>query len=144
MNDCGLSHAALPLTRIASCTRSRVSKADYERNIYLHRIDLSQLKNDVQHDQKNETVNALLSHEQLVKDLTMGRQKIREKLAALRSEIRLEMSLEKGRMRDSLMMYRLKYQDLYSKIDSEVSNGFASTGKLRHDIFYSLTGKAYF
>lgn len=106
----------------------------------MHRIDLTQLKNDIQQNQRNEAMSALLAHEQLVKDLHIGRQKIREKLAALRSEIRFEMSMEKGKMRDAMMMNQLKYQDLYSKIDTEVSNGYALTGKLRHDIFYSLSG----
>ena len=129
--------------KMAACTQRTISKADYERHIYLHKIDLAQLKNDIQQYQKNETLSSLHLLEGLFNDLALNRQKMREKLASLKSEMRLEMSLEKGRMRDSVLSYNLKYQDLYSKIDTEASNGYAATGKLRHDIFYSLTGISY-
>jgi hypothetical protein len=134
------AYAVVLDSKISTYTNKAISKADYERSIYGHRIDLIQLKNDVQQNQRNEAMSSLLTHEQLMKDLHSGRQKIREKLANLRSEIRFEISMEKGKMRDSMMMNQLKYQDLYSSIDTEVSTGYTTTGKLRHEIFYSLTG----
>lgn len=50
------------------------------------------------------------------------------------------MSVEKGRQRDGVLLHTIRFQDLRSKIDTEVANGFAALGKLRHDIFYSMTG----
>lgn len=79
-------------------------------------------------------------HDQLLLELRLGRQRARESLGALKSELRLEMSLEKGRQRDSHLAQTIKYQDLQSKIDTETSNGLASVEKLRHEILYSALG----
>lgn len=128
--------------RIEAHTSKTITKSDYESYIFLHRIDLTQLKADVQQSQANEAFSSLLAQEQLSKDLHNGRHRVREKLLSLRSEGRLEMTLEKSRMRDVLLGAELNYQDLYSKIDTETSNGFATTEKLRHELFYSLTGKS--
>jgi len=54
--------------------------------------------------------------------------------------MRLELSLERGRMRDNVLGQSLKLQDLENMVDTEVGNAHATLGKMRHDIFYSLTG----
>lgn len=81
-----------------------------------------------------------LSLEQILRELRANKQRTREALGAIRSEMRLEISLERGRQRDLTLQNVLKFQDLQSKVDGEVGNAAAASGKLRHDIFYSLAG----
>lgn len=81
-----------------------------------------------------------MAHDSLFREFIQNIQKSKESLSSLKSESRLEISLEKGRIRDSFLAQFLKFQDLHSKIDTEGSNGNATIGKLRHEIFYSLTG----
>ena len=90
--------------------------------------------------QNQQFIQSKANHDQLLRELRTGRQKSRESLGVLKSELRLEMSVEKGRQRDANLMHMLKFQDLTSKIDAASSNGYAALGKLRHDIFYSMTG----
>lgn len=80
------------------------------------------------------------SCEQLLCELVSTRQRTRESLASLRSEIRLEINLERGKQRDAALGTALKYQDLMTQVESETGNAYATLAKLRHDIFYSLTG----
>ena len=97
-------------------------------------------KNEMQLRQSAELVQAKAALGQLQRDLRSGRQKAREALGQLRSEMRLELSLEKGKQRDATMGQHIRFQDVRARIDSEVANGHVALGKLRHDIFYSMTG----
>ena len=54
--------------------------------------------------------------------------------------MRLEKVLEKVRARDEALERDFKLQQFRAKVDSEISNSLASIEKLRHDIFYSLSG----
>jgi hypothetical protein len=48
--------------------------------------------------------------------------------------------MEKGRQRDGSIGLLLKCEDLRAKADSQVADGRVTLGKLRHDLFYSMTG----
>lgn len=89
---------------------------------------------------RNDYSQSKMAHDSLFREFIQNIQKSKESLSSLKSESRLEISLEKGRIRDSFLAQFLKFQDLHSKIDTEGSNGNATIGKLRHEIFYSLTG----
>lgn len=78
--------------------------------------------------------------EKLLGDLRSNRQRSRDTLNAIRSEMRLEVNLERGRQRDAALVAALRFQDLKTRVDAEVGNAHAALAKLRHDIFYSLTG----
>ncbi len=54
--------------------------------------------------------------------------------------MRLEVNLERGRQRDNAQAITLRYQDLMTRVEAEAGNSWAALAKLRHDIFYSLTG----
>lgn len=76
----------------------------------------------------------------IYRELRTGRQKTREGILSMRSEMRLEKVLEKGRSRDEIIDRDFKLQQFRAKVDNEMGNGLASIEKLRHDIFYSLSG----
>ena len=78
--------------------------------------------------------------ESLQRELSVGRQRCREQLAAIGSEMKLELHCERGRQRDALMSLGLKVQDLENRAAVEGSNGLAHLGKLRHEIIYTLYG----
>ena len=108
----------------------------------LHRDSsaLSKQKNDLQIKQSSELIHAKSALSQLQRELRTGRQRARESLGQLRSELRLELALEKGRQRDAAIGLLLKCEDLRGKIDGQVAEGRVALGKLRHDLFYSMTG----
>jgi hypothetical protein len=90
--------------------------------------------------QSAELIQAKASLSQLQRELRSGRQKARESLNHLRSELRLDLSIEKGKQRDSALGHLIRFEDVRGRIDGEVANGYVGLGKLRHDIFYSMTG----
>lgn len=101
---------------------------------------MGKLKGELQIRQTQAHQASKLSLEQLLRELRATRQRSRESLGAIRSEMRLEMSLERGRQRDAALATALNFQDLQTRVDMEAGNSYAALGKLRHDIFYSLTG----
>lgn len=76
----------------------------------------------------------------IYRELRAGRQKTREGFLNILSEMRLEKVLEKGRARDEVLDRDFKLQQFRAKVDGEIGNCSAAIEKLRHDIFYSLSG----
>lgn len=127
-------------SKIKALENCYVTKNSFQEKIYGNKIQMSQLENKVHNRIQNNLSQSYLGLDQLSREWTLNKQKIREAIVSFKSDIRLEMSLEKGRIRDSFMAQQLKFQDLSARIDTEGSNGHAGLGKLRHDIFYSFVG----
>lgn len=81
-----------------------------------------------------------MAFEQILRELRANKQRTREQLGSLRSEMRLEMSLEKSRQKDISLQSALKFQSFESKVECEVGNSDANLGKMRYDILASVTG----
>lgn len=103
-------------------------------------LEMSKLKGDLQMQQAQTYQAGKLAIEQLLRELMSNRQRSRETLGTIRSEMRLEVNLERGRQRDAALATSLRFQDLMTRVESETGNSYAALAKLRHDIFYSLTG----
>jgi Protein of unknown function (DUF1640) len=124
---------------VDTITKSAVSKANYERHIYLHRIELTELKNEVHTQQKNESIIVLNALESVLQELQKQKIKLREILSNLKASLRLDLSLEKRSVRDSLLNRQLKLIDLSSQINAERSQGFTLAEKARNEILSYVT-----
>lgn len=117
-----------------------MTNASFKKLLHRESSILGKQKNDLLIRQNSDLIQAKSALSQLQRELRTGRQKGRESLGQLRSELRLELSLEKGKQKDQAIGQLLKVQDLQGKVDGEVANGRVALGKLRHDLFYSMTG----
>lgn len=112
----------------------------FKKALHKESFILGKHKNDLQVKQSADLIHAKSALSQLQRELRTGRQRARESLGLLRSELRLELAMEKGRQRDGSIGLLLKCEDLRAKADSQVADGRVALGKLRHDLFYSMTG----
>ena len=103
-------------------------------------MEIHRIRNESKVNFSKELISSNNQLDNLYRDLRRGRQKTREGFLGIRSEIRLEKVLEKGRVCDGTLERDFKLQQFKAKVDSEVGNCLASIEKLRHDIFYSLSG----
>ncbi len=103
-------------------------------------MSLHRIRNDSKVNFTKEIIESNNLLDNLFRELRTGRQKTRESFLGIRSEMRLEKVLEKGRARDECIERDFRLQRFKAKVDNEVGNCFASIEKLRHDIFYSLSG----
>ena len=129
--------------RVDDTSRDAVSKANYERNIYLHRIQLTDLKNEIHNLQKQESLNVLNALESLFSVLLTQKLKLREILSNLKASLRLDLSLEKSGLRDNLLSRQLKLMDISNQINAERSQGFTLAEKSRNEILYFLTSMCF-
>jgi hypothetical protein len=117
-----------------------LDRPSFEKEMGMCNLELNKLKSDQQIRQSQAFQSSKITLDQLLKDLITNRQRSRETLGSLRSDLRLEINLERTRQRDTVLQAELKFHDLITRIESEVGNSQAILAKLRHDIFYSLTG----
>lgn len=103
-------------------------------------MNLHRIRNESKVHFTKELIGSNNLLDNLYRELRTGRQKTREGFLSIRSEMRLEKVLEKGRARDEGLDRDFKLQRFKAKVDSEIGNCLASIEKLRHDIFYSLSG----
>ncbi len=136
---CQLLNEAL-YTAVQGISESSVARASFQKEMSLFNVELSKLKGDLHNRHSLTYQSSKQSLETLLRELRSSRQRARETLGAIRSETRLEINLERGRQRDAALATALKFQDLQTQVDAEVGNAHAALAKLRHDIFYSLTG----
>lgn len=103
-------------------------------------MNLHRIRNEAKVNFTKELIGSNNLLDNLFQELRAGRQKTREGFMSIRSDMRLERVLEKGRARDEALDRDFRLQRFRAKVDSEVGNCLASIEKLRHDIFYSLSG----
>jgi hypothetical protein len=136
---CSLMNPAIS-TAIKKVTDTSVKKTDFERELSSYNVELQKLKNELTLRQTETFRLGKHATEQLLRDLRTNRQRFHETLGTIRSEMRLEVNLERGKQRDAALETALAFQDLKTRVDAEAGNAYAVLAKLRHDIFYSLTG----
>lgn len=83
---------------------------------------------------------SIATHNSLLADLRLTRQKARQDLHTIRSDLKLDFALERGRGRDAWLSQTIKLQDLSNRLDTEIGNGMTGIEKLRHEILYSALG----
>lgn len=125
---------------LSDINNSTVGRPIFESEMSAFNIDVAKLKGDLSLRHGNLHQTGKQSMEQLLREMRTQRQKARETLAGIRSEVRLEINLERGKQREAALQTMIKFQDLQTQIDAETGNAYATLAKLRHDIFYSLTG----
>lgn len=103
-------------------------------------LNLHKIRNEARIASNREVIDSNNALEQLHRDLRAGRQRIREEILTIRSELRLQKVTDRGRAHEEAIERELKLQQFRAKVDGEVGNGLAAVEKLRHDIFYSLSG----
>ena len=107
---------------LANVNDNMVSKEDFSRQIYQQKVDITKLKSELQRLDKGDFARISDEHERLTTDLEKTRQQFKETVAKARANVRLDLNLEKGRVREESAGQQLKIQEISSRIDEEVSN----------------------
>ncbi|CAG8495585.1 11076_t:CDS:2, partial [Acaulospora colombiana] len=103
-------------------TRNMVTKADQEREMYESKVDFAQLKSEIQMLEKNDFSLLKSDNERLVAEVEKLKQRLSEEIKRTQAATRLDMNLEKGRIRDESSMLEMKLKETDTRIESEISN----------------------
>ncbi|ANB13652.1 Fmp32p [Sugiyamaella lignohabitans] len=99
-----------------------VSKEEFSRRVYQQKVDFTKLKSELQTLDKTEVTRVTNEHERLMSDLEKVRQKFKEQIAKSRANVRLDLNLEKGRIREESAIHELKIKETDTRIDQELAN----------------------
>ena len=102
--------------------RVMVSKDDQEKTTYTQKVDFAQLRSELQTLEKNDHTVLKSDQERIAADLEKLKQKLKEEIAKTQANVRLDLNLEKGRIREENSVHELKIRETDVKIDTEIAN----------------------
>jgi len=97
---------------IQNLTRTMVLKEDAERSTYTQKVDFAKLRSELANADSSEIQLTRSSHERLSSDLA--------KLSA-RLSVRLDLNLEKGRIREEANSQDIRIKETEARIEQEVA-----------------------
>jgi len=100
----------------------QVSRNEFSKRVYQQKVDFTQLKSELQNLDKADFGRINDELERLKTDVEKSRQQFKETVAKTRANVRLDLNLEKGRVREESAGHELKLQELNARIDQELSN----------------------
>lgn len=126
---------------IRNMTSNMVTKADQEKvctrvagrpateidggraqHQYTQQVDFTQLKSELQLMAKNDLAMIKAENDRLQTDMEKLKQRLREEITRTQAGVRLDLNLEKGRMREESSGQELKIKEVDTRIEQEIAN----------------------
>lgn len=104
-----------------STSSSAVSIMLIAQQRYTQKVDFAQLKSELQVHEKNDLTLMKSENERLQSDVEKLKQRLREESTRVLAGVRLDLNLEKGRIRDESSQQELKIKEVDTRIESEIA-----------------------
>lgn len=101
---------------------SACSNAIMRQHHYTQQVDFAQLKSELQLTEKNDLAMLKAENDRLVTDIEKLKQRLREEITRTQAGVRLDLNLEKGRMREQSSGQELKIKEVDTRIEQEIAN----------------------
>ncbi|KAL9537776.1 hypothetical protein MBANPS3_011475 [Mucor bainieri] len=101
-------------------TNDLVSKADQEKTITRYKEDFSRLKQDIQQMERRDVEEVKTANERLKAEIEKLKKTLREELVRSQAGVRLDLNLDKGRIRDETIEQHNRLQQTDDKIENEI------------------------
>ncbi|MCJ1276753.1 hypothetical protein MMC21_004560 [Puttea exsequens] len=106
---------------IQNLTRTMVLKEDADRSTYTQKVDFTKLRSELLALDSSDTSMTLASHERLSNDLAKLNSRLRDEVNRAQASVRLDLNLEKGRIREEAKGQELKIKETETRIEQEVA-----------------------
>ncbi|EEQ38506.1 hypothetical protein EJF18_30644 [Clavispora lusitaniae] len=107
---------------ISQIAKNLVAKEKLNSVAYQQKVDFAKLKGELQTSDKSEFTNLRKEQEKLRTNLTNLQNRLKEEITKNSAGVRLDLNLEKGRMREESSIHESKIEDTYTRIDEEIAN----------------------
>ncbi|KAI9322373.1 hypothetical protein BX666DRAFT_1894231 [Dichotomocladium elegans] len=101
-------------------TADLVSKADQERTIKQYKDDFTRLKSDIQQMERRDVAEVKSANEQLQSEIKKLQKLLQDEITRTQAGVRLDLNLEKGRIRDETIEQHERLRKTDEKIESEI------------------------
>jgi tRNA U34 5-carboxymethylaminomethyl modifying GTPase MnmE/TrmE len=109
---------------------------------YTQKVDFAQLKSELQLHEKNDLTLMKQENDQLRGDVEKLKQRLREEITRTMAGVRLDLNLEKGRIRDESSQQELKIKEVDTRIESEIAGLRTQIEQAKFSILQYLVGVA--
>jgi hypothetical protein len=109
----------------------------------MYKVDFVQLKSEVQLLEKNDFSLMKTENERLQAQVERLRQKLREEITRSQANVRLDLNLEKGRIRDEASSQDIRMRETDTRIESEIASLRTQMEAIKFQILQYMIGKRY-
>lgn len=109
---------------------------------YTQNVDFTQLKSELQLHEKNDLTLMKAENDRLLADVEKLKQRLREEITRTQAGVRLDLNLEKGRIRDESAQQELKIKEVDTRIESEIAGLRTQIEQAKFSILQYLVGVA--
>lgn len=127
---------------IQGLEKGLVSREEGERWRYSQKVDFARLKSDVQLLERNDFTLMKSENERLMADVEKLKQRLREEITRTVAGVRLDLNLEKGRIRDESSVHALKIKEVDTRIESEIAGLRSTIASAKINVLQYLVGVA--
>lgn len=107
---------------IQNLTRTMVLREDADRSTYTQKVDFTKLRSELLAQDKSETSQTLAGYERLNNDIQKLSSRVRDEVGRAQASVKLDLNLEKGRVREEAKGQELKIKETETRIE-EVAAG---------------------
>jgi len=104
---------------IQNLTRTMVLREDQEKATYTQKVDFAKLRSELLSADTTESSLTRASHEKLTSDLAKLNNRLRDEVQRTQASVRLDLNLEKGRIREEANSQDLKIKETETRIEQE-------------------------
>ncbi|KAF6824082.1 Protein FMP32, mitochondrial [Colletotrichum musicola] len=109
------------ITSIQNLTRTMVLREDAAKATYTQKVDFAKLRSELLSADSTESNTTRTSHERLANDIAKLSSRLRDEIGRTQASVRLDLNLEKGRIREEAVGQELKIKETETKIEQEVA-----------------------
>lgn len=106
---------------IQNLTRTMVLREDAAKATYTQKVDFAKLRSELLSADSTESNTTRNTHERLTNDVARLSSRLRDEISRTQASVRLDLNLEKGRIREESVSQELKIKETETKIGEEVA-----------------------
>ena len=99
-----------------------ISDADADRSTYTQKVDFTKLRSELLAQDSSETSTTTAAYERLSNDIAKLSSRVRDEISRAQASVKLDLNLEKGRIREEAKSQELKVKETETRIE-EVAAG---------------------
>lgn len=119
-----------------------VSKSAQEKQRYTQNVDFAQLKSELQLHETNDLTLMKAENDRLVADVERLKQRLREEITRTQAGVRLDLNVDKGRIKDESAQQELKIKEVDTRIESDIAGLRTQIEQAKFSILQYLVGVA--
>lgn len=106
---------------IQNLTRTMVPREEAAKITYTQKVDFAKLRSELLSADSTESNATRAAHEKLTNDLAKLSSRLRDEIGRTQASVRLDLNLEKGRIREEAVSQELKIKETETKIEQEAA-----------------------